>query len=194
MGPSGECPGLLAGQDTLGRDQIMSKLLRYAAVGAVMASLGIASGAQAATQDSANVSATILSALSVAVDPNDNTLDFATIAPGASAATVVVAPDGSRTCAASLVCSGTTNAPTFNITGANNATVYIRFANATETLTDATADTMSAGTFKTNLAADTATLDGTGKASFTVGGTLNVAASQPAGNYTGTLTVNVAYN
>jgi hypothetical protein len=172
----------------------MSKLLRYAAVGAVVASLGIASGAQAATQDSANVSATILSALSVAVDPADNTLDFATIAPGASAASVVVAPDGSRTCPAALVCSGTTNAPTFNIVGAANATVYVRFNNASETLTDAASDTMTASAFKTSLTADTATLSGTGTASFTVGGSLAVGASQPAGNYTGTLTVNVAYN
>lgn len=172
----------------------MSKLLRYAAIGAAVASMGIASGAQAATQDSANVSATILTALSVAVDPADNTLDFASIAPGATAATVAVAPDGTRTCAAALICSGTTNAPTFNIVGAPSATVYVRFNNASETLTDATSDTMTADTFTTNLPSDTATLNATGNASFTVGGSLNVAASQPAGSYTGTLTVNVAYN
>jgi hypothetical protein len=159
-----------------------------------MASLGVASGAQAATQDNAQVSATILSALSVAVRAADNTLDFATIAPGATAGTVVVAPDGSRTCAVSLICSGTTNAPTFDITGASGATVYVRFNNPTVTLTDAASDTMTADTFTTSLAAGTATLSAGGTASFTVGGTLNVAASQAAGSYTGQVGVNVAYN
>jgi hypothetical protein len=171
----------------------MSKLLRYAVVGAAVASFGIASGAQAATQDSADVSATILTSLSVAVQVGDKTLDFASIAPGASAATVVVAPDGTRTCPASVICSGTTNAPAFDITGSPLSTVYIRFNNASESLSDGV-DTMTADTFLTNLAGDTASLDALGKATFTVGGSLNVAASQPAGNYTGTLTVNVAYN
>lgn len=162
-----------------------------------MASLGIASGAQAATQDSANVTATILNSLSVLVRAGDNTLDFASIAPGASAATVVVAPDGSRTCPASVICSGTTNAPTFDIAGSANTAVYVRFTNPTETLTSGT-DSMTVDTFTTNLptAANvgTATTDASGNASFTVGGSLHVAASQPAGTYTGTLTVNVAYN
>jgi hypothetical protein len=171
----------------------MSKLLRYAAVGAAVATLGIASGAQAATQDSANVSATILTSLSVAVEAADNTLDFASIAPGASNAVVSVAADGSRTCDTSVICSGTTNAPTFDIVGAPSSTVYVRFQNASEPLSDGT-DSMTADTFVTNLPSDIATLDATGKKSFTVGGSLNVGASQPAGTYTGTLTVNVAYN
>jgi hypothetical protein len=175
----------------------MSKFLRYAAVGAALASLGIASGAQAATSDSANVSATILTALSVAVDPTDNTLDFASIAPGATAATVVVAPSGALTCAASVICSGTANAPTFNITGAANTAVYVRFTNPTETLSSG-ANSMTVDTFTTNLptaaTVGTATTDGLGAASFTVGGSLHVGASQAAGTYTGTLTVNVAYN
>ena len=52
----------------------MSKFVRYAAVGAAMASLGIASGAQAATSAQANASATILNSLAVAVSPTDNVL------------------------------------------------------------------------------------------------------------------------
>ena len=172
----------------------MSKLLRYAAAGVAVASLGIASGAQAATQDSANVSATILTALSVAVDPADNTLDFASIAPGASAVSVSVAPNGTRTCPTGVVCSGTTNAPTFNISGAANATVQIGFVNSSETLNDGTGDSMTASSFLTDQPSDVATLDSTGAAAFHVGGSLAVAASQPAGNYTGTLTVDVAYN
>lgn len=172
----------------------MSKLLRYAAVGAAVASFGIASGAQAATQDSANVTATILNALSVAVDPSANTLDFATIAPGASAVSVSIAPDGTRTCPVGVVCSGTPAVPTFNITGAANATVQIGFVNSSETLSDGSGNTMTASSFLTNQPSDVATLDGTGAASFTVGGSLAVGASQAAGSYSGTLTVDVAYN
>jgi hypothetical protein len=127
------------------------------------------------------------------VQLGDNTLDFASIAPGATAGTVVVAPDGSRTCAASVVCSGTTNAPTFTIQGAPNTPVYVRFNSPTATLTSG-ANSMTADTFTTNLASDVATTDGTGAATFTVGGSLHVGASQAAGSYTGTVTVNVAYN
>jgi hypothetical protein len=172
----------------------MSKLLRYVAVGAAVASLGLASGAQAATSAQANASATILTSLAVAVDAADNTLNFGSIAPGASAVSVVVAPSGALTCPIGVVCSGTVNAPTFNITGAPNATVQVTFANASETLTDASSDTMTASSFLTNLTSDQATLAADGTAAFNVGGSLAVAASQPAGSYTGTLTVNVAYN
>ena len=171
----------------------MSKILRYAAAGVAMGALGLASTAHAATSDTADVTAEILTALSVTVDPNDNTLDFGQIAPGASAANVVVAPDGSVTCDPAVICSGTTDAPTFDVVGAVDALVYITFTNASETLSNGT-DTMTVSDFTTDQASDQLTLDGSGEGSFTVGGSLAVAASQAAGVYTGTLEVNVAYN
>jgi hypothetical protein len=172
----------------------MSKILRYAAAGMAMASLGVASTANAATSDQADVTAEILTALSVAVDPADNTLDFGQIAPGASAATIVVAPDGTMTggCPAAVICAGSTNAPSFDVVGNPNALVYVTFTNASETLSNGT-DSMTVGTFTTN-GGGQLTLDGSGDGSFTVGGSLGVAASQAAGVYTGTLEVNVAYN
>jgi hypothetical protein len=173
----------------------MSKFLRYAAVGAAVATLGLASGAQAATQDNAQVSATILTSLSVAVRTGDDTLDFASISPGAAAGVVTVAAaDGSRTCDPAVICTGTTNAPTFDITGAPGATVYIRFDNTSVTLQDAASDTMTADSFVTDQASDTTTLDASGQKAFAVGGSLHVAAGQAAGSYTGQLGVNVAYN
>jgi len=173
----------------------MSKILRYAAAGMAMASLGVASTANAATSDTADVTAEILTALSVAVDPADNTLDFGQIAPGASAATIVVAPDGTMTggCPTAVICAGSTNAPSFDVVGNPNALVYVTFTNASETLTNAASDTMTVGTFTTD-GGGQLTLDGSGDGSFTVGGSLGVAASQAAGVYTGTLEVNVAYN
>ena len=173
----------------------MSKLLRYTAAGVAVASLGLASTANAATSASADATAEILTALSVAVDAADNTLDFGTIAPGATAANVVVAPDGSLAggCPSAVVCGGTPNAPTFDVVGATNAQVYITFTNASETLTSGT-DTMTVSSLTTSETSDQLTLDGTGNGSFTVGGSLAVAASQAAGVYSGTLEVNVAYN
>ena len=172
----------------------MSKILRYAAAGMAMASLGVASTANAATSDTADVTAEILTALSVAVDPADNTLDFGQIAPGASAATIVVAPDGTMTggCPTQVICAGSTNAPSFDIVGNPNALVYVTFTNASETLSNGT-DSMTVDTFTTD-GGGQLTLDGSGDGSFTVGGSLAVAASQAAGVYTGTLEVNVAYN
>ena len=172
----------------------MSKILRYAAAGMAMASLGVASTATAATSDTADVTAEILTALSVAVDPADNTLDFGQIAPGASAATIVVAPDGTMTggCPTQVICAGSTNAPSFDVVGNPNALVYVTFTNASETLSNGT-DSMTVDTFTTD-GGGQLTLDGSGDGSFTVGGSLAVAASQAAGVYTGTLEVNVAYN
>lgn len=172
----------------------MIKILRYAAAGMAMASLGVASTANAATSDTADVTAEILTALSVAVDPADNTLDFGQIAPGASAATIVVAPDGTMTggCPTQVICAGSTNAPSFDVVGNPNALVYVTFTNASETLSNGT-DSMTVDTFTTD-GGGQLTLDGSGDGSFTVGGSLAVAASQAAGVYTGTLEVNVAYN
>ena len=174
----------------------MSSILRYAAAGVALASLGIASGAQAATTADAQATAEILTPLAVAVVAGDDTLNFGTIAPGASSANVVVAPDGTLTCPAVVLCSNlaNVNAPAFDVEGAAGQLVNVTFANATETLTSG-ANTMSVGSFTTGLAGDQVTLDaGTGLAQFTVGGTLTVPAGQPAGTYSGQLTVNVAYN
>lgn len=186
----------------------MSKLLRYAAVGAAVASFGIASGAQAATTDSADVKAKILSTLTVSVDATQNALDFGSIADGgiASSQTIAVAPDGTRgACPALLTCSGTTAAPLFHVTGANSKAVNITFVNASETLsyqgtppTGFTNNTLSAGTFVTDavngVTNNQLLLSAGGTGDFHVGGTLTVPVDAAPGTYQGTLTVSVAYN
>jgi spore coat protein U-like protein len=186
----------------------MSKLLRYAAAGVAMASLGIASGAQAATTDTADVTAEILTALSVDIDATADTLDFGTIADGGITGnqTIVVDTTGTRgACPANLICGGTTAAPLFHVTGLAAKAVDISFANATETLSyDTVANggpapagftsAMQVGTFVTDAASNQVTLDGTGAADFSVGGTLTVQPNMAPGIYSGTLTVSVAYN
>ncbi|HYD24673.1 MAG TPA: DUF4402 domain-containing protein [Croceibacterium sp.] len=179
----------------------MKSILRSAVAGMAIASFGFASTASAATTDSADVTAEILSTLSVDIDLNADTLDFGTIADSGIAAptAVTVASDGSlSSCGASLVCAGTTAAPTFNITGLTGALVGVSFVNPSETLTyggvvpTGMTGTMSVGTFTNNLVGNQITLDGTD--SFSVGGTLTVNPLQAPGVYNGTLSVSVAYN
>jgi hypothetical protein len=185
----------------------MSKFLRYAAVGAAVASFGIASGAQAATTDSANATATILTALSVDVDATADTLDFGTLADGGITGdvTLAVAADGTAgTCPTSVICGGTTAAPLFHVTGLDTKVVQISFSNASETLSyDTTinggaapagfSSAMSVSSFVTDAASNQVTL-ASGTADFSVGGTLTMHPNMAPGVYTGTLTVAVAYN
>jgi len=180
----------------------MKSILRTAAAGVAIASFGIASAASAATTDSAEVTAEILTALSVDVDPLDDTLNFGTIADGGIAGPTnltVDTADALVACPALLVCGGTTASPTFNITGLANAVVDISFVNATETLNHTGVppvgmlSTLQAGSFVDSEAGQV-TLDGSGEASFTVGGTLTVDTNQAPGVYVGSVSVEVAYN
>jgi hypothetical protein len=185
----------------------MSKFLRYAAVGAAMASFGIASAAQAGTTDSANATAQILTALAVKVDTTSNTLNFGTIADGGltADATLAVGADGvAGTCPTNVVCGGTTAAPLFHVSGLAAKVVNISFVNPTETLSyDTTINggaaptgfnsAMSVGSFVTSATGNQVTLAG-GAADFSVGGTLTMHPNMAPGVYTGTLWVAVAYN
>lgn len=181
----------------------MSKFLRYAAIGAAVASFGIASGAQAATTDSATATAKILSTLAVAVDSTQDSLDFGSIADGGITGPVTfsVAADGTAgTCPALLTCSGTTKAPKFHVSGTDTKVVNISFVNSTESLnyvgtypTGFASHQMSVGSFVTDATGDQVTLTSTG-ADFNVGGTLTVPKDTAPGVYTGTVSVAVAYN
>jgi hypothetical protein len=183
----------------------MKSVLRYTAAGVALATFGFASAASAATTDSADVQAEILTALSVTVDPADDTLDFGTIADGGITAnanlTVTAATGNLVACPANLICGGTTDAPTFNIEGLATLLVDVSFTNATETLSHPApalfptmVTTLTAGTFTTDLVGNQATLDAAGDAAFHVGGTLTVAPNQAPGVYTGSVTVEVEYN
>jgi hypothetical protein len=205
--PFGEWQAHSRDKITLGRDQNMNKFLRYAAVGVAVASFGIASGAQAATTDSADAKATILTALSVDIDATADTLDFGTLADGGltADATLAVGTDGTAgTCPTNVVCGGTTAAPLFHVTGLAGKLVDISFAAASETLSyDTVANggpapagfnsAMTVGSFITDAASNQVTLTG-GAADFSVGGTLTMHPNMAPGVYTGTLTVAVAYN
>jgi hypothetical protein len=101
--------------------------------------------------------------------------------------------------AASAVAPVATNAA-YNVTGTMNAT-YALTLPATITVTETTGTsatmTISSLTARFNGAgadAVTSTMSATGTDSFTLGGTLTVAAAQVSGIYTGTFAVSVDYN
>ncbi|MEH6791044.1 DUF4402 domain-containing protein [Parasphingorhabdus sp.] len=163
----------------------MSKFIKAALASSVLvASAFSATAAQAATA-SADARANILQ--QVTVNSDGSALDFGTIVTGAAASTVSVSAGG-RSCGAGLVCSGTTSAAGFDVTGTAGETVSVA-SDPSVTLTSGT-NSMTA-----NIVASVSTLTLTGGAgSFNVGGLLNVGANQADGAYAGTFNVTVNYN
>ncbi|WP_293880854.1 DUF4402 domain-containing protein [Sphingomonas sp.] len=152
--------------------------------GSAMLALALgATSAQAANTATATATASILKQVSVTKTAD---LNFGTIVTGTTAATVVISPAGGRTCGTGLVCTNAVTAAAFGIVGTTAQTVTLAAAGPV-TLT-AGANTMSA-TLQTSSA--TRVLNGTD--SFTVGGTLSVAANQADGVYTGSFSVTVDY-
>jgi hypothetical protein len=155
-----------------------------AATAMLAATLG-ASGAQAATA-SAEARARVLRALTLA--NNNRPLNFGAVVATAAPGTVQISAAGARTCAGGISCSGTVAAAQFDLTGTANEFVTID-ADASVTLSSA-GNNMSATLVES---ATTTQLDGTGAASFSVGGTLTVGANQAEGVYTGNFNVVANY-
>jgi len=124
----------------------------------------------------------------------ENTADlyFGTIAPSTSTDdVVVVSSDGSRKCGPALVCLTTDHTPaTFQVTGEAGYAYTIDLPSEIE-ITSGNGDTMTVSSFDGSQERGQLR-DGTD--SFTVGGTLAVAARQAAGQYRGAFTVTVEYN
>lgn len=130
-------------------------------------------------------------------------LKFGSIAEGSSSGTVsltaasstVRSKTGSTT---QLVSQGTTPAAAaYTVNGEAGYTFALTLpGNSDVTITNTTgagAETMTVTDFTTDLPSNTGTLT-SGTATFYVGATLNVGASQVAGAYTGNFDVTVAYN
>lgn len=116
-----------------------------------------------------------------------NDLEFGTIVAGTSASNVSVNAFGARSCGAGLACTGATAAAAFSVTGTSGRIVTVSVP-ASVTLSNGI-DTMNA-----SLSASTAgLLLGVSASSFTVGGTLDVAANQPDGDYVASFDATVDY-
>ena len=114
-------------------------------------------------------------------------MNFGTVTPTSSAGTVVLSPAGAVT-SATLGLYDATTAGIFNITAADSTALTINFSAGTVT---SGANTMTVNTFTTT--PTTYTTSAAGALTVDVGATLNVAANQPSGSYTGTYTMTVSY-
>ncbi len=165
----------------------MKKMIRFFAVSLVMLSFAATTLAQVSA--TANATAVIFTPLTIATTVP---MDFGSLA-STSGGTLVLGTDNSVTPSAGVtVIGGTPTAASFTVTGISGAT-YSMSIPASIVLTNGTpADDMTVDAI-TNTS--TGNLTG-GTETFRVGGTLNVAAAQPAGTYTNTtdLTVTVNYN
>jgi len=168
------------------------KLLMLGATFALAAQTG--STAMAATVNG-NADALVIDPLSIV---ENSAMDFGTVAGGPNADTIVMDTTGGRTVTgtdAQIIATGAGSAGNFTITGEPNQAYTVSFS-ASATLGDGGGNTMTVDSFTDN---SPSPLSGAGTDTLLVGGTLNVGASQAAGNYSTTTggtpyTVTVNYN
>lgn len=127
----------------------------------------------------------------IALSKNQD-LDMGVVIPGATLGTVTLNPStGAQGTTGGVVYAATTGQPAqFAVTGAPSHSFSIALGAATITLTGPSG---SMNLSLTSSLGALSTFSGTGTATLNLGGTLNVAANQTEGDYTGTLTVTVAY-
>ncbi len=154
-----------------------------------------ASAQTAATATNVPASATIASAMGITRTVD---LSFGSVSPAAgTTSTLILDESDGRTVAggATLVLGGTVTSASFDVTGDTSAT-YAFTDPGNITLTSG-GDTMTVNTWTALSATSgtaTLTLDGTGADTMTIGATLNMAAAQAAGDYTGTFNLTIDYN
>ena len=167
----------------------LKRLLTFAIIFA-----GITTAALAQVSATATASATIVGPIGIA---NTANMNFGNVAVSAVAGTVVMTPAAVRSTTGGCtlpVVTGTVAAGAFNVTGAAAYTYAITLPAAATTITFG-ANTMTVDTW-TSTPSGAGTLSAGGSQALTIGATLNVGASQPAGTYvSGTpFTVTVNYN
>jgi Mat/Ecp fimbriae major subunit len=166
-------------------------LLRQAALATIVAAtMGFNTTALAASA-TANATATIVQAITIAKTAD---LGFGSVAPSATGGNVTVSTADTRTaCTGGQFCSGTVTSGGFSVAGAPSFAYAITLPASAITITRVSGtETMSVSTFGHGAGASPA-LSAVGAASFKVGGTLAVGANQVAGTYTGTFAVSVDY-
>ncbi|MEM8616153.1 MAG: DUF4402 domain-containing protein [Pseudomonadota bacterium] len=141
-----------------------------------------------AAEVSSDAGAKIIAPLQIA---NSTALYFGTVAPSLTAADdVVVSAAGGKTCGSELTClTNDHTAAAFMVTGEADKTYTISLPSSV-TIANGAGGTMSIDQFTGSKAGGTLV---SGTDTFTVGGTLNVAANQATGEYTGTFVVSVDY-
>ncbi len=181
ISPGGTTPGFL------GR-RIAMALAVLAGLGA----LALDSEHALAASDTGTANATIVAPITISANL---TLEFGQIVTGIAASVVRIDTAGARSLVSgnASLAGGTFRAATFDITGEASTTYAITLPGGAATLTGTPSGTMTVDTWTSNPAA-TGTLSGGGTQTISVGGDLNIGASQAQGSYTGTYTVTVDYN
>ncbi len=170
--------------------KIMKKY--YSAMVAIVAVLGGSSAAFAASGNSASASGVALATVVAPITLTHTasaSLNFGKFTVAAAGGTVVVttAGVGSRTSDVNFTPGSTTSADQFAVTGDPSRA----FSIATTSGTIAAGPKTIAFTTST---AGSGTLDATGNATFSVGGTLTLVGTETAANYSGSYTATVTYN
>ncbi|MEH6828447.1 DUF4402 domain-containing protein [Parasphingorhabdus sp.] len=162
----------------------MSKFMKAALASSALVAFAISATAARADTATADARANILA--QVSVDSDGSNLDFGTIVTGTDASTIAVNAAGSATCGTGLVCSGTTTAAGFDVSGTTGETVDVS-VDSSVTLTGPN------GTMTAALSASDETIVLDGSDAFSVGGVLSVGANQADGAYVGSFNVAVVY-
>ena len=176
----------------------MNKTIRYSAAAVAMAAaMGMSSVAHADTA-TADATAEVLEAL---VLTNTNDLDFgAMVVTGAGS--VILAADGTLDCTSTnITCSGTTSVADFDVDGTANKDVTVNLPSSSVNLvhtgnvgSTAAQHVIVLDTFTSTATGGEVTTNGTGDASFDVGGTITLDGSEIAGTYEGSFDVSVEYS
>ena len=176
----------------INKPNFMKTLKRFSVVAVIILAFSASAFAQASA--TSNASATIVAPISIA---NNTEMNFGNVAVGATAGTVILATDGSRTTGGGVTLpttTGTVTAAQFTVTGQANFTYSITLPAAATTISSG-ANNMTVDTWTSN-PNSTGDLGAGGSQVLLIGATLNVLASQPSGAYTSAtpFTVTVNYN
>ena len=160
-----------------------------------IAMIALISNSAIAQSETADCGAKILVAMTITKDAD---MHFGTMTVPSTIAEVDLAVGGTVSIASGtltlLAQAPTSEAGAFIISGDSGATYAITLpANGVVTITEGTTP-MPVIDFVCSYGSLTSTLDGFGMDYLTVGATLQLANAQPAGTYTGTFDVSVAYN
>ena len=162
---------------------------------AAIAMIAFFSNNAMAQSETADCGAKILTAMAITETAD---MHFGTMTVPSTVAEVDLAVGGTVSIASGtltlLAQTPTAHAAAYDITGDAAATYAITLpTNGTVSITEG-ATPMQVIDFICSYGGLTSTLDGSGDDNFTVGATLQLADAQPAGTYTGTFDVSVAYN
>lgn len=165
---------------------------RAACCGVVLAAMAGHALADSVNTD-VNASATLVRTL--AATPTSG-LSFGTLSPTAAAGTVVIAADGARssTGGVTLLSTNAGSAGGVSLSGTPSLAFTVTMP-STVTLTAANSSAaMTIGSLTTNLSGGNGALNAAGTGSFSIGGTLAVAANQEVASYSGVLPVTITWN